>query len=70
MTRLRAIVNEPGIKPSLAVVLAATHQNPHPDLLKKVLGQGAVAGQIEQIAQQPDAESAESTGPEVADPAA
>ncbi len=43
---------EPGFKPRLPVELRATHQHPHPDLLKKVFGLFAVRGEIKQITHQ------------------
>ena len=44
---------QPRLKPRLPVELPATHQHPHPDFLKQVLGHLPVAGEKEQIAQQP-----------------
>ena len=43
---------KPCLKPRLAVILPTTHQNTHPDLLEEVLSLFAIAGQIEQIAEQ------------------
>ena len=43
---------EPGIETGGAVVLATTLEHPHPGLLKKILGELAVAGEIEQIAEE------------------
>ena len=43
---------EPGIEARLAVELPAAHQNPHPDFLKEILGLFAVAGQVQEVAEQ------------------
>src|SRR5579883_584587 len=44
---------EPGFEFRLAVVLRSSFQHAHPRFLKKVFGQLAATGEIEQITQQP-----------------
>src|SRR3954447_11579026 len=43
---------EPGIEAGGAVVLTAALEHPHPGLLKEIFGELAVAGEVEQIAEE------------------